>query len=403
MGYGRSYGISFYGGNFGAITNDWPNATRQDLKQNDQFQSLPAFPSLEAGPPAFVSGFDILKAAGNPGEYPTPNSALFGTRFKNPEISIDQWNATIQHQFGNDLTVSIGYIGDGARHMFYRWDHNAIEPGASPIVNGVAETLDQRRPYASFGFLTNAYDQSNQSSTGYQGANLSVQKRYSKGLTFTAAFTYGRSYDFGTHNALNLANPGPDALSRGPQDADRRFVLVFSHVWELPFGKGHPYMNKGGVGDAVLGGWHISGIETVESGQPFTPVVGNGGSILNSDCCTLTPNATSTNPYSGAKTRQMWFNPAAYENATLMPLYTFGDVGRNSLRGPGYFTVDLSLSKTFKFTERFGFELQGEAFNAFNRTNLGGPNSAIDSSTAGLINSISGNMRRLQVGGTLRF
>ena len=85
MGFGRSYAISFDGGNFGAITNDWPNATRQDLKQNDPWQSLPDFPTLESGPPAFVSGFAILAAAGNPGQYPTPNSALFGMRFHNPD------------------------------------------------------------------------------------------------------------------------------------------------------------------------------------------------------------------------------------------------------------------------------------------------------------------------------
>src|ERR1019366_10818880 len=148
------------------------------FQQNDPYKPLPDFLSLEAGPTPFVPGFALLAAAGNPGQYPTPNSESFGTRFNNPEISIDQWNATIQHQFGNDLTVSAGYIGDGARHMFYRWDHNAIAPGPSPIVNGVAETYDQRRPYyAAYGFTTNAYDQSNQSTTGYQGANLSVQKR----------------------------------------------------------------------------------------------------------------------------------------------------------------------------------------------------------------------------------
>jgi hypothetical protein len=394
MGYGRSYGIGFYGANFGAITNDWPNATRQDLKQNDQYQPLPGFPSLSAGPPAFVSGFDILAAAGNPGQYPTPNSAGFGTRFHNPENSIDQWNATVQHQFGNDLTVSAGYVGDAVRHLFYRWDHNAIAPGPS---NGL--TLNQRRPYAAFGFFTNAYDQSNQSSSGYQGAQLQVQKRYSRGLTFTTAFTYGRSYDFGTHNALDLAAPTGDPLSRGPEDADRRFVLVFSHVWELPFGKGKAYMNRGGAADAVLGGWHISGIETVESGLPFTPFIGNGGALLNSDCCTLTPNITG-NPYPSNKNRNEWFNPTAY---TAPPLYTFGDVGRNSLRGPGFFTVDLSLSKTFKLTERIGFELQCEAFNALNRTNLANPNAAVDSSTAGQIHGISGHMRRLQLGGTVRF
>jgi hypothetical protein len=198
---------------------------------------------------------------------------------------------------------------------------------------------------------------------------------------------------------LNLAAPSGDPLSRGPEDADRRFVLVFSHVWELPFGKGKPYMNRGGALDAVLGGWHISGIETVESGLPFTPIVGNGGAILNSDCCTLTPNIIG-NPHPSNRNRNEWFNPAAY---TAPPLYTFGNVRRNSLRGPGYFTVDLSLSKTFKFTERIGFELQCEAFNALNRTNLANPNPAIDSSTAGQIHGISGNMRRLEVGGTVRF
>lgn len=401
VGYGRSYGIGFYGANFGAITNDWPNATRQDLKQNDIYQALPDFPSLSAGPPAFVSGFAILAAAGNPGQYPTPNSALFGTAFHNPENSIDQWNASVQHQFGNDLSVTASYVGDAVRHLFYRWDHNTFGPSTDPAVNAL--TFNERLPYYSYGFFTNAYDQSNQSSSGYQGASLSVQKRYSKGLTYTAAFTYGRSYDFGTHNAFDLSHPGPDALSRGPEDADRRFVLVFSHVWELPFGKGRAYMNKGGAADEVLGGWRISGIESVESGLPFTPIWGNATGVLNANCCTLTPDITGHPFSSGTKTRTEWFDPTAY---TVPAQYSFGDVGRNSLRGPGYFTVDLSLGKTFKFTERVGFELQLEAFNAFNRANLGQPNSDVSAGLAGgagFIGDITGTMRRLQLGGTVRF
>ena len=401
MGYGRSYPIGFYGANFGAITNDWPNATRQDLKQNDPYQALPAFPTLESGPPAFVSGFDILAAAGNPGQYPTPNSAGFGTRFHNPDSSVDQWNASVQHQFGNDLTVTASYVGDAERHVFYRWDHNTFEPSSDPAVNALS--FNDRMPYGpTYQFFTNAYDQSNQSTTGYQGASLSVAKRYSHGFTYTAAFTYGRSYDYGTHNALDLANPGPDALSRGPQDQDRRFVLVFSHVWDLPFGHGRAYMNHKGPADAVLGGWKISGIETVQSGQPFGVTWGDS-SILNANCCTLTPDITG-NPFSsGTKTQSEWFDPAAY---AAPPQYTFGNVGRNNLRGPGYFTVDLSLGKTFKFTERLGFELQLEAFNALNRGNLGQPNSdafAGIGGGAGYIGYIRGTMRRLQIGGTLRF
>jgi hypothetical protein len=221
-------------------------------------------------------------------------------------------------------------------------------------------------------------------------------------LTFTSAFTYGRSYDFGTHNSFDLANPNPDALSRGPEDADRRFVLVFSHVWELPFGKGRSYMNKGGVADQVLGGWRISGIETLESGQPFSVTWGDP-SILNANCCTLTPDVVG-NPFSsGTKKETEWFNPAA---CVAPAQYNFGDVGRNALRGPRYFTVDLSLAKTFKFTERVGFELELEAYNALNRANLGQPNSDASAGIAGGagdIGYITGNMRRLQLGGTLRF
>jgi Carboxypeptidase regulatory-like domain/TonB dependent receptor len=386
-GYGRSYAIGFDGANFGAITNDWPNATRQNFRPTDLFQ--PAI-TLSQGPPAFISGFDILDAAGNPGAFPTPNSTAFGTNFHNPENSIDQWNFAVQHQFGNDLTVSAAYVGNAVRHLFYRFDANAVRPGPS---NGL--TINERRPYAAFDFFTNAYNQSNQSSTGYQGAQLQVQKRYSKGLTFTSAFSYGRSYDFGFHNAND---PFATNLDRGPQDQDRRFVLVFSHVWELPFGKGRAFMNRGGVANAVLGGWQLSGIETLESGLPVNPVLGNSAS-LNSDCCTLRPDVIG-DPKAAHQGRNSWYNSAAFG---IPAPFVFGDAGRNSIRGPGFFGVDLSLSKTFKFTERIGFELQCEAFNAFNRTNLGQPNNTVDSSSAGVINSIAGTMRRLQLGGTVRF
>jgi outer membrane receptor protein involved in Fe transport len=386
-GYGRTYGIGFFGANFGAITNDWPNATRQNLRPSDLFQPVI---TLATGPPPFVSGFDILAAAGNPGQFPTPNSTAFGTNFHNPENSIDQWNFTVQHQFGSDLTVSAAYVGNADRHIFYRFDANAVRPGPS---NGL--TLDQRRPYAAFGYTTNAYNQSNQSSTGYQGAQLQVEKRYSHGLTFTTAFSYNRSYDFGLHNATD---PFATNLDRAPQDADRKFVLVFSHVWELPFGKGQKYMNRGGVANAVLGGWHLSGIETLESGLPFSPTL-SSAATLNSDCCGLRPDVIG-DPTPAHKGRNSWYNPAAFG---IPALYTDGNAGRNSLRAPGYFDVDLSLSKTFMFTERVGFELQCDAFNAFNRVNLGSPNGTVDSSTAGVINSISGTMRRLQLGGTVRF
>ncbi len=384
-GYARSYAIGFYGANFGAITNDWPNATRQNLKQSDLYQ--PAL-TLAQGPPAFVSGFDVLAANGNPGQFPTPNSAAFGTDSNNPDNSIDMWNFTIQHQLPSDITFSVGYIGNAQRHLFYRRDYNAVLPGPGA-------DLDSRRPYDSFGFTTNAYNQSNQSSSGYQALQVSAQKRYSKGLSFTSSFTWGHSYDFGTHNAFDPFNTN---LDRALQDTDRKFVFVFSHVWELPFGPGKRFLNSNGPSKQIFGGWQLSGIETFESGLPFTPVLGDSSS-LNSDCCTLRPDIIG-DPNVSNQNRAMWFNPAAF---SVPAPYIFGDSGRNILRGPGLYRVDLALMKYFQFKEHGRLEIQAEAFNAFNHTNLANPNATVDSSTAGQITGISDLMRRFQLSATIRF
>jgi hypothetical protein len=386
-GYARSFTNGFYGANFGAITNDWPNATRQDISPiADPYQ--PSL-TLAGGPPVFINGFEILAAAGNPGQYPTPNSAGFGANKHNPTNSVDQWNVSLQHQFTGDFTATLSYVGNANRHLFYRYDANAAPPGPGPI--------NLRQPYNIYGFTTNAYNQSNQSNIGYEALQVQAQKRYSHGLLVTGALTWSSSYDFGSHNAMD---PFLTYRDRAPEDSNRRLVFVASHVWEIPVGAGRAYLNKPGVANVILGGWQLSGIWTFESGLPFSPTLGNAAS-LNSNCCTLRPDLVGgVSPFVSNQNRNMWFNPAAY---TIPPLYVFGDAGRNSLWGPGLFRADLALQKTFKIGERTSFEFQWEAFNAFNRTNLGQPNGQVDSSTAGVINSTADIMRQMQLGGTVRF
>jgi hypothetical protein len=383
-GYGRSYSIGFYGANFGAVTNDWPNATRQQLVQSNTYAPII---TLAQGPPVFVSGFQILAAAGNPGEYPTPNSTGFGEDRHNPDNYVDQWNFAIQHEFPGNFTLTTAYVANAVRHLFYRINYNAAMPGPGDI--------NARRPYASYGYYVPAYNQSDQSSSGFQSLQVQGQKRYSQGLFLTGSFTWGRVYDFGSHNPMYNWNAN---LDRAPADYDRQFVFVFSHAWELPFGPGKTFLNGYSVLDRLVGGWTISGIWTAETGTPFTPFIGNDAS-LNSDCCTLRPDIIG-NPTVANQGRNMWFNPLAFATP---PLYTFGDSGRNILRNPGLFRVDLSLMKSFAITERARFELQWEAFNAFNRTNLAPPNAQIDSSTAAQITNVADIMRRMQLSATVRF
>jgi hypothetical protein len=385
-GWGRSFTNGFFGANFGAITNDWPNATRQDLSQvADIYQPVV---TLAGGPPTFVNGFQILAAAGNPGQYPTPNSAGFGALKHNPTNSDDQWNGSIEHLFPYDITLTASYVGSADRHLFYRYDANAAPPGPGPI--------NLRQPYNTYGFTTNAYNQSNQSSLGYEALQIQAQKRYSHGLIFTTAFAWSTSYDFGTHNAFD---PFLTNLDRAPEDANRKLVFVASHVWELPLGEGKQFLNKGGISNEIVGGWQFSGIWTLESGLPFSPQLANAAT-LNSNCCTLRPNKVGNPNAVAHKGINSWYNPAAY---AVPDLYQFGNAGRNSLWGPALFRADLSLQKIFSITERMKFKLQWEAYNAFNRANYGNPNPNVDQSTAGVINGVADIMRQMQLGGTLTF
>jgi hypothetical protein len=385
-GWGRSFTNGFDGANFGAITNDWPNATRQTISQiSDLYQ--PAI-TLASGPPTFVSGFQILAAAGNPAQFPTPNSESFGVFKHNPTNSVDQWNGSIQHQFGYNLDVTASYVGMVNRHVFYRYDANAAPPGPGPI--------NLRQPYNVYGFTTNAYNQGNQSNLSYNALQVQAQKRYSHGLIFTTAFTWSTSYDFGSHNAFD---PFLTYLDKAPEDSNRALVFVASHVWELPVGQGKEFLNQGGIVNELVGGWQFSGIWTLESGLPFSPEVANAAS-LNSNCCTLRPDKIGNPNAVAHKGINSWFNPAAY---TIPALYQMGNAGRNSLWGPGLFRADLSLLKSFKITERARFKLQWEAYNVFNRANYSNPNGNIDQSTAGVINSMADIMRQMQFGGTLTF
>jgi hypothetical protein len=380
-GYARSHPIGFYGANFGAITNDWPNATRQNLLQSNPFEPTITFGQ---GPPPFVSGFDILAAAGNPGEYPTPrDSTGFGTDVFNPTNSVDEWNFTIERQFGSSTTLTTSYVGNATRHLFYRVDHNAPPPEPGPIT--------AHFPYAALNYFVPAYDQSNQSSSGYEGLQVNFVKRYSQGLTLTTALTWSRAYDFGLHNAMDPFNAN---LDRGPQDGERALILTVGHVWELPFGTGKRFLShKGPVVSHLVSGWQFSGVTTWMSGDPLTPILSNSAS-LNSTCCTLRPDRIASGFVSNP-TQFKWFNPSAF---VTPPPYTFGNSGRGILRGPSFFEPDWSLARSFRITESKRLEFQWQVFNAFNTANLADPSTDISSVLAGQIFNVAAPMRRQQFG-----
>jgi hypothetical protein len=166
-------------------------------------------------------------------------------------------------------------------------------------------------------------------------------------------------------------------------------------VGELPFGEGQRWATTG-VGKAVLGGWTFSAIYAARSGRPFTVNQGNNNVGQN---MTGLPNMIGDGE--GPKDVDEWFDKTDFQPVTSG---TFGDEKRNRLRGPGWQSVDTSLSRSFRFNSRFAALLRWDVFNVFNRTNLGLPNRNIsDTATVGTITSLAGDPRIMQLSVRLSF
>jgi hypothetical protein len=387
-GYGRSYFQGTFGWNFNNLAADtYPTIVNQSLTSSSPFQSV--FP-LATAPPAPV--FPAIPANGL---LPLPDGV--GVNYVPSNLKIpyaDQWNFTLERAVARDLNVSVGYVGNIGRHLNSGFEINAAVPGPGP--------LDPRRPlFAKFGLTQPIFDKCDCTSSNYNSLQIRAEKRVSHGYSVLASYTYSKTMDFG-----EFGTPTDQYNARvdyGPADFDRTHVFTLAHTFELPFGKGRHFLSDAhGLTQALLGGWNFRGITSAASGLPFSPSLSNSGKLntstnntgLNSDMSTR-PNVIA-DPLAGiSQNRNSWFNPAAYAPPGL---FLFGSASRNSLRGPDYFEADWSLSKTFRFRERYALDARWEVFNAINRTNLGLPVTAVDSSAAGLIQDISptATMRNMQ-------
>ncbi len=380
-GYGRGYSLAIYGANFGNQAATWPVQQNQSVSPANIYS--PVF-RLEDGPPAPAA----IPEYPSSGRIPLPNGVTVYQRGVGPypHTYVDSWNLTIQRQLRPDLTVEAGYVGNVGRKEWAHQNINAAKPGPGDL-------NPRRRFYEQFGWTQPIYLSRGLTRSSYNSLQAKVEKSFSSGFSVTSMFTWAKMMDEDQSNAFDIhSNRGPD---------NRALSSATSWVWELPIGPGRA-IGKGmkGVPGHFIGGWNLSGILYLESGTYFNPWV--DASSLNSDCCSLRPDRIGSGELSNP-TRQMWFDATAFVAPTK--LYTYGNSGRNILEGPGIASTDLSLAKTVSVTERVKLELRLDAFNAFNRTNLGAPVTTISSPRVGQITGIQGGttMRRAQFGAQLTF
>jgi hypothetical protein len=382
-GYGRSYFQGTFGWTFNNLAADiYPSIVNQDLRGASAF--LPVFP-LTTAPPAVV--FPTIPSNGL---LPLPDGIGDSYTPANQKIPyVDQWNFTVERELPSSLKLSVGYVGNVGRHLNGGFGLNNAIPGPGDF--------NSRRPlFAQFGITQGIFDKCDCTSSNYNALQVRAERRFSGVYSLLASYTWSKTLDFGEFGTPT--DQYNARLDYGLAGFDRASVFTLAHTFVLPFGKGHRMLSDvHGVTRGLVEGWQFNGITTLESGLPFSATLNNNAS-LNSDM-SLRPDQTG-NPLAGiSQNRNLWFNPTAY---VVPAQYTFGDAGRNALRGPDLFSADWSLSKSFALTERIKLQFRWEVYNAFNRTNLGLPDSAVDSGTAGKIFDIASGptitMRNMQWG-----
>jgi hypothetical protein len=320
---------------------------------------------------------------------------ILAAQYDEPSSYIAQWSLGLQRELPGSMSGEVTYFGSAGVHLRRLMSYNNPEP--SQLANS-----NLARPFPKFGSIQ---VMSAPGHSSYHALYLKAQRRFSRGVSFLSSFSYSKSIDNGSGirttdgDSLTPSNNYDLELERGLSAFDFRKRWTTSWMWELPFGKDRRWMSSSGVADVLLGGWQVSGILTMQDGFPFTVLCG-GGTIQNGGgvCYPDPVEGQDWRLPSSERTRTRWFNTAAFvdRNPAGGP-FRYGTVGRNSLIGPGFVSLDASANKKFFLGERH-LELRVEVFNVPNLPIWGQPGNTLRTPNFGVINSTRMDSRQIQLG-----
>ncbi len=307
----------------------------------------------------------------------------------------EQWNLEVQRQLTNHSSITLSYVGSVSKRL----------PITGHFNTGTAGSLGANRPYPYVGPTEMAYGKG---WSNFNALEAHYQANFTRSLNVLASYTYSKSLDVGSgYFAAENNGPGPQSLNNlageyGPSAFDVTHNITVGALYDLPFGKGQPFLDKG-VASVILGGLQFNTNTSAYSGSPLTvSVPGDQAQICGPSGCLFGIGYERANmigdPRAGTKTPQHWFNTAAF---TTPALGTFGDSSRGVIRGPGSVYSDISLFKIIHIKEA-NVQFRAEAFNFVNHLNLGNPDTGILDSNFGVVSS-GGTPRELQFGARVEF
>lgn len=339
-------------------------------------------------PPDLTKG--VLKLPANTGTTTYPDTPM--------RKEIHSFNFIVERELTNRLTAQVGYVGTRAVGQMGFININAGAPGTGNA---------GRALFPEFGLTADINEIIPYKTTTYDALQSELKGRFGSSLV-GVVYTFSKAINYADNDANPRIQFMPEAeRNRGLAGYDRTHNFQSYGVYDLPFGHGRRWLNDG-FASYLLGGFQINGIMSIMSGTPFYVVQGNGGN-LNAGGSQQVPDQVKEGVLilGGIGVGNPYFERNAFApvNIPAGQPQRFGNVGRNNLRGPGFFNVDLSLFRTVSMTERFRLQFRAEFLNALNHPNFSNPGADISSAgTFGFITSTTGvGERNIRLGARLSF
>lgn len=311
----------------------------------------------------------------------TPGISTGGTNYRSTYTQT--WNLNIQHQFAHNVALEVGYVANKGTRTQHSSQYNIPLPGAG--------NLQARRPYPQWGVLDYKIWGG---SSSYQSLQAKLEKRFANGFSFLGSYAWSKCLDGPGSEEGGSPVYYLDNLNRGRCDFDVPHNFVTSYIWELPFGKGHKLL--GGANRAVeflVGGWQWQGINTLQSGVPYSVSISvdraNTGTGQRPDAIAtpIVPRDLNCWYYNSNNATCRAILPGQADTFALPANFTYGNAGRNIMRGDRLVQLDMSLIKNFRVTETKNVDFRAQVFNLTNTPSFSNPNGSFNLATGGQVTS----------------
>ncbi len=325
----------------------------------------------------------------DPANFSTLTARVNYTPRDTPTAYVQSYHGSVQYEFIRNFLVDVAYVGNRSSNLIVLADFNQLVPDANGLYS-TAGTLQARRPITGYSFIQASFAGGEAS---YDSLQIKLERRFTGGLYLLNSFTFSKAIDnssghletaFGDNSRLNIRNIAAD---KGLSSYDQPVNNTTSIVYDVPFGRGRRFgADIPRALDYLIGGFRFTLINTATSGQVANLTYNQPNPVA--DALTYRPNIIGDVLAVTPEQRALGF----YLNRAAIGIPTaaqpFGNAGRNTVRGPAFFQTDFGVIKSFPlFNETTRLEFRAEAFNLFNHTNFGAPNTNVSNSNFGTITS----------------